>query len=91
MILQRKRKVGENLCPNKHTFIISMFFLFKVEIAIPAEARGTVSVFRQFYHRLSLTIRKPDHLAQELCARGVIDESIVVSACVFVKKYSSTS
>ena len=53
---------------------------FPLEIAIPAEARGTVSVFRQFYHRLSFTIRRPDHLAQELHARRVIDESIVVSA-----------
>ena len=62
---------------NKHSLM-----LFPLEIAIPAEARWTVSVFRKFYHRLSFTIRRPDHLAQELHARGVIDESIVVSACV---------
>ena len=53
-----------------------------LELAVPAEAYGTVSVFQQFYHRLAFTIRRPHHLAQELSARGVIDESIVVSACV---------
>ena len=39
-------------------------------------------MFRQFYHRLLFTIRHPSQLAAELCARGVIDESTVVSACV---------
>ena len=50
-------------------------------IAIPTEVRGIVIAFRQFRHRLAFTIRRPDLLAQELCARGVIDQSTVVSAC----------
>ena len=58
--------------------------VFPLDIEIPAELYGTVSAFRQFRHRLSFTIRRPDHLVQDLCARGVIDESIVVSACVLV-------
>ena len=53
-----------------------------LEITVPVDAYGSVSVFRQFYHRLAFTICRPDLLAQELCARGVIDESTVVSACV---------
>ena len=38
-------------------------------------------MFQKFYHRLAFTIRQPDHLAKELNARGVIDDTIVVSGC----------
>ena len=48
---------------------------------ITAEVHGTVMAFRQFYHRLFLTIRHPDLLAKELCARGVIDQSTEVCVC----------
>ena len=81
-ILPSKRKVSESLYANitsKH----SQSQCFPLEIEIPPEAYGTVLVFRKFYHRLSFTIRRPDHLAQDLCSRGVIDEFVVVSA-VFV-------
>ena len=77
-IKQSKRKVGGDLDDSKPLLMISMYSPLK--IAVPAECYGTVSVFRQIYHRLAFTIHRPDHLAQQLCARCVIDESTVVSA-----------
>ena len=58
-----------------------------IEILMPVEVQGSITAFRLFYYRLSLTIRLPDLLAQELCARGVIDQSTVVSACVSLLLY----
>ena len=61
--------------------------IFPIEIVVPAEVYGTVTAFRRFHHRLAFTIRRPDLLAQELCARGVIDQSTMVSAWVYYSYY----
>ena len=50
------------------------------EVVVSAAVHGIVMAFRNFRHRLAFSIRRPDLLAQELCTRGVIDQSTVVSA-----------
>ena len=65
------------------------YYFCPIEIVIPPEAYGSIMALRQFYHRLSLTIQRPDLLAQELYARGVIDESTEVCVLfVSIKCYS---
>ena len=60
-----------------------LMYILCIEIVVLAEVYGTVTAFRRFRHRLAFTIRRPDLLAQELCAQGVIDQSTVVSAWFF--------
>ena len=79
MYMYKQTLLNQHLLYQKLHSNMQLFTLSFVEIVIPAEVYGIVTAFRQFYHRLSFTIRHPDLLAQELCVRGVIDQSNEVS------------
>ena len=47
-------------------------------IEVSEKASQSLQTFQHFFYRLSYTIRHPDLLAQDLCERGVIDQSTEV-------------